>query len=181
MPRTGQSEWVDHPSKRLSAVPCDYDLDPRRSRTKPRARRLTPDQPEDVHEPVARRLAEGGVQVVLDVGCGTGRLRDFLPPSLTWIGADRSPAQLGEAPRPVLLADASHLPLRSDSVDAVTALWMLYHLTDPVVAIAEAHRVLKVGGMFVACTRGRDDSPEVMPPRPPTPFDAEDAPGIVTD
>jgi SAM-dependent methyltransferase len=77
------------------------------------------------------------------------------------------------------MADANVLPIRDGSVGAVTALWMLYHLDDPVVAIREAHRVLKPGGLFVASTSRRDDSPEVQPAQEATTFDSEEAPSIV--
>ena len=80
---------------------------------------------------------------------------------------------------PVVLGNATHLPIRSESAGAVAALWMLYHLDDPSVAISEGHRVLKPGGLFFACTTRRDDSPEIPPQRQPTTFDAEEAADIV--
>jgi SAM-dependent methyltransferase len=159
----------------VTALPPDYDTDPERSRRQPLPQRLAG----DVHEPVARRLEAEGLAPILDVGCGRGRLAEAMPGSTAWIGIDPSPAQLAEAPRPVVRADGSCLPVRSESVGAVTALWVLYHLEHPIDAIAEARRVLRAGGLFVAsCTR-RDDSPEVMPPRAPTTFDAEDAPELI--
>jgi SAM-dependent methyltransferase len=62
----------------------------------------------------------------------------------------------------------------------VTHLWCLYHVTDPVVAIAEAARVLRPGGSYYACTAARDNDPEIMfEGYPPSPFDAEEAGEIV--
>src|SRR5207247_3515001 len=69
----------------------------------------------------------------------------------------------------------------SRSMAAVAALWVLYHLARPTEAIAEAWRVLRVGGLFVACSNRRDDAPELMPPSEPTTFDAEDAPALVAE
>jgi SAM-dependent methyltransferase len=154
-------------------VPCDYDTDPGRFRA------FTP--PDDVHEPVAQRLLREGLTPILDVGCGRGRLAAALADEARtrWIGVDPSPAQLAGAPRPVIRGEATSVPVRNASAGAVTALWMLYHLAQPVDAIAEAYRVLRPGGLFVASTTRRDDSPELMPPQTPTTFDAEDAPAIV--
>jgi SAM-dependent methyltransferase len=79
----------------------------------------------------------------------------------------------------VALGDAGQRPVASGSVWSVAALWMLYHLDEPATAIAEAHRVLRPGGLFVASASRRDDSPELCPPSAPTTFDAEEAPSIV--
>lgn len=83
------------------------------------------------------------------------------------------------APRPAVRSNALRLPFRASSFGAVAALWMLYHLDDPVDAIREAHRVLRPGGLFVACASRRDDSPELCPPSTPSTFDAEEAGDVV--
>ena len=54
-------------------------------------------------------------------------------------------------------------------VDAAVAVNVLDHLADPSAAVAEAHRVLAHGGVFLAAAASRHDSPElahVWRPRP---------------
>jgi SAM-dependent methyltransferase len=163
------------------AVPVDYDDDPERFRA---ARRATArwSLAGDVHTPVAARLRAEALQPVLDVGCGDGALLDEQPPVRGWVGLDLSPAQLQVAPGPVIEADAACLPIAGGMVGAVVALWVLYHLDEPLRAVAEARRVLRPGGLFVACTTARDDSPELLRhlgAQPPSTFDAEEAPEVV--
>jgi SAM-dependent methyltransferase len=84
-------------------------------------------------------------------------------------------------PPPVVQADAAVLPFLADVFDAAVAINVLDHLPEPTVAIDEAHRVLVPGGILIAATTSRHDSPElahVWRP-PPSSFDAEDAPGLV--
>src|SRR5262249_28531563 len=78
--------------------------------------------------------------------------------------------------------DATRLPFLDQSFGAVAALYMLYHLAEPELAIAEAHRVLRPGGLLVVAAPSRHDSPEVehlMPPAPPSTFDSELAPELL--
>ena len=154
------------------AVPSDYDADPGRFRAADRSWQLRG----DAHEMVAARLLQEPSAPVIDVGGGQGRLAELLPGTVV---VDLSPTQLADAPPPKLRADALALPLASGVAGAVAMLWMLYHLEDPVAAIAEARRVLRSGGLFVACTASRRNDPELTDGYPPSPFDAEEAPAIV--
>lgn len=78
------------------------------------------------------------------------------------VGLDRSATMLrAHGHEPVVQADAGALPFATGVFDAVVAVNMLYHLADPVVAIREARRVLAPGGLFVAATTSRRDSPEL--------------------
>ena len=153
----------------MTAVPPDYDSDPERRRSWA--------APQDVHEIVAPELRGP----ILDIGCGEGRLAKRLTDGVAWVGVDASPAQLAAVPyRPVVLADMRALPFRDGVFAEVTHLWCLYHLSDPVVAIAEAERVLRAGGRYYASTAARDNDPELVPEGyPNSSFDAEDAVAIV--
>jgi SAM-dependent methyltransferase len=155
-----------------SAVPRDYDSDPTRSRAEERSWQLRG----DAHEVVAERLARERISPVIDVGGGRGRLAELLPGTVV---VDFSPTQLADAPPPKLRSDALALPFASGAAGAVAMLWMLYHLDDPVLAIAEARRVLRPAGLFAACTASRRNDPELTDGYPPSPFDAEEAPAIV--
>jgi SAM-dependent methyltransferase len=163
------------------SVPFDYDSDPDRYRT---GMRMAERSGAGVlYARVAELLREAGPVVVLDVGCGEGVLTRHLAAdsAMRVIGLDRSATMLSGHPGPAVRSDATCLGVRTASVDAVVALNMLYHLNDPAMALREARRVLVAGGLFVAATVSRYDSPELAPvwrPEPST-FDAEDAPGAV--
>lgn len=49
----------------------------------------------------------------------------------------------------VIRADAQSLPLRTASLDAVTAIWLLHLLTDANPLLTEVARVLRPGGLFI--------------------------------
>ncbi|WP_413812773.1 class I SAM-dependent methyltransferase [Streptomyces sp. OE57] len=65
------------------------------------------------------------------------------------------------APCPAVLGDALRLPFRAESFDGAAALWMLYHLADPMLALQEAHRVLRAGGLLAVSTVSRHNDREL--------------------
>lgn len=163
----------------MSIIPSDYDDNQSRWQTNVSVRKRFTAR--DVHEPSAARIVAENLQPVLDVGCGDGELHRHLPDGWPWLGVDRSPAMLASAPRPSTLADATALPFPDETFGAVAMLWMLYHLPEPELAIAEARRVLRPEGLFMACSNSNTDSPELSHvwQLEPTTFDAGVAPEMV--
>ena len=96
----------------------------------------------------------------LEIGCGTGmfaaRVADALPGTQVFAvdQSERMVELTAQRGIDTHLADAQDLPFLDDSVDAVAALWMLYHVPDLDRALAEVRRVLRPGGIFVAVTNG---------------------------
>lgn len=74
---------------------------------------------------------------------------------------DRSAAMLVQAAAKGLAtveADAQSLPFDDESFDAVMLISMLHHVADRAAALAEARRVLKVGGRLVLMGFAEEDS-----------------------
>jgi SAM-dependent methyltransferase len=103
---------------------------------------------------------------VLDVGCGTGAFWSSLPHPLGEVRlvlADLSRAMLELAARAAtqqvarasgVEANVQRLPFDDESFDVVVANQMLYHATNPDVAIKEIRRVLRPHGTLMASTIG---------------------------
>jgi SAM-dependent methyltransferase len=161
------------------AVPRDYDRDPERFRTARAVQRRHGRAP-DVHERVARRMLAERAAPVLDIGCGEGELARHLPAG-TWVGLDSSQAMLARAPQPNVAGDATALPFPDASFGSAALLYVLYHLREPRTALAEAHRVLRSGGLVAVAAPSIHVSPELAGalPSPPLTFDAELAPGLL--
>ena len=100
---------------------------------------------------------------VLDVGGGLGVTRHWLSddvrytlvePSAAWLdpgwGALSSAFPCLRARPTQARAVGESLPFRDAAFDAVLALWVLNHARDPAAAVAEAARVLRPGGVFIA-------------------------------
>lgn len=112
----------------------------------------------------ALHLAEG--DTVIDIGCGNGLLTEEIARAIgktgQVIGVDpskdmRAPASARCAPYPsAQIKDglADQLPLRNGEADKAVAVQVLEYLSDIPAAIREAHRVLRVGGRFVAVDTG---------------------------
>ena len=171
------------PDRRPSPEPFDYETDPERFRINSLAAKRF-GLAGDVHEDVADRFASEGIDRVLDVGCGNGRLLSLLRDiGISAVGLDASPAMLKTASGPRVFGDARTLPFPQDTFGGSAALYMLYHLKDPVQAVAECHRVLGPGGLFAACAPSMYDSLELESVLPgfgiPSTFDSENAPEIV--
>jgi len=118
---------------------------------------------------------------ILDLGCSRGGSFPELAtryPAAQLIGLDVSPAMLntarekranwqrwlgiGKQTGPLrLAADAAKLPLKSRSTALVWSNLLLHWLDDPLPALAEAHRVLDVGGLLMFSTLGPDSLKEL--------------------
>ncbi len=161
----------------MTALPPDYDDDPDRWLGLDRSWQAFG----DAHEPVAARIVSEQLSPVVDIGGGDGRLGTCLPAGWPSVVVEASPSQLARASHPKVQGDALDLPIGSETAGAVCMLWMLYHLEEPVRAILEAERVLRRGGLFVACTAARNSCPELTDGYPPSTFDAEEAGDLVAE
>jgi SAM-dependent methyltransferase len=162
------------------AIPPDYDRDPERfrlARSVLRRHALA----SDVHERVARRFVAEGLTPSSMWVCGEGELAAHLPAG-AWVGVDASAEMLARAPEPHRQADATALPFPDEAYRSVALLYVLYHLPDPALALAEARRVLQHAGLVAVAAPSRHDSPELAAALPPAPltFDAELAPELLT-
>ncbi len=90
---------------------------------------------------------------LLDVGCGTGYTLETLAGRADGFGADIAPEALAFCRQRGLdrlaLAAAERLPYSDDSFDVLTALDVLEHLDDDLLALREWQRVLRPGGRAV--------------------------------
>ncbi len=95
---------------------------------------------------------------VLELGAGTGNYTAALGAHACGVIAlDRSPAMAAigarRAPAEWIVADASRLPLRANSVDAIASVNMLHHLDDLARTLAECRRVARAGVVLQAVVR----------------------------
>jgi len=120
----------------------------------------------NVYGPGARRVLLGaGIKSgmrVADLGCGVGMttalLAELVGPTGEVVGVDFSAAQLAQAEEltsqglsnvKFIEASATDTGLPYGSFDFVYSRFLLIHLTEPVEALREMHRLLKPGGILV--------------------------------
>ncbi len=100
----------------------------------------------------AKHLAESGAELVLDVGCGTGRTAlDVAAAGSPVIGIDMSRGMLRRAREKAserglkdvlwVMGDAEALPISDGTVDGIVCQGVLHHLPDVRGALAEFDRV----------------------------------------
>ncbi len=104
--------------------------------------------------------------VVLDIGGGTGALAPAIEaaaPACSIVVIDASRRMLGIARdrtrRRPIHADAMTLPVRDAAADAALLAYVLFHLSDPRAALAEAARVLRPRGEVGTVTWQRAIAP----------------------
>lgn len=108
---------------------------------------------------VLERLAPAEGERILDIGCGTGRLTSEIAGrgrAFEVVGTDRSGTMLDEARShfgsiaEFVRADATRLPFRDATFDAVFSTATFHWIPDHETLFAEIHRVLKPGGRLVS-------------------------------
>jgi ubiquinone/menaquinone biosynthesis C-methylase UbiE len=109
----------------------------------------------DVLLPASRellsRVSLTSANTILDLGSGVGTLLPAIKQAAQdalVVAVDRSPGMLNliETRVPRAVVDAHTLPFRSRTFDAVILAFMIQHLADPRVALAEVRRVMAPGG-----------------------------------
>jgi len=93
---------------------------------------------------------------VVDVGCGTGRWADYASAQGAMaIGVDACEEMLRVALRKpsiahrLILAEASHLPIRDSTADLALCSFALSYLSHPALALSEMSRITRPGGRVV--------------------------------
>lgn len=108
---------------------------------------------------VLDRLVPSNGEAILDIGCGTGRLTTEIAgraPTAHVIGSDLSTTMLSQARAhsgslaQLVQADASRLPFRDGTFDAVFSTATFHWVPDHDALFSEIRRVLKRGGRLVS-------------------------------
>jgi ubiquinone/menaquinone biosynthesis C-methylase UbiE len=108
--------------------------------------------------------AEMAPEVIVDIGCGTGRLLRKLArrwPDASLIGVDPAEGMVAEARRRTpgatfYVGQAEDLPLEAASVDLVVSTTSFHHWRDQALGVRQVGCALRPGGCFVLA--------DVLPP-----------------
>jgi len=104
-----------------------------------------------------RRCETDADAPVLDAGCGTGGLLSKLAEAypgraLYGLDADEGAARVArtKSPADIVVGSVNELPYADESFGAICSVDVIYHkLVDPAVALKEAMRCLKPGGIII--------------------------------
>ena len=159
-----------------STAPSGYDRLDRRPKSLDELRDLYADQAEWMGRMdwcnrlltgrYRRRLFWNARGRVLDVACGTGTNRRYLPDAVEYVGVDLSPAVLREAEASfddlergvnLLEMDAGALDFPDDSFDTVVSSLSTCTFPDPDAALREMARVCEPDGRILLLEHGRSD------------------------
>lgn len=91
---------------------------------------------------------------VLDIGSGSGQLREYLPKGARYFGIDSAKQWSGESDYlfKVKVGDGLPKKLKSENFTAITALAVIEHLKEPAQLFVDAGALLDVGGRFIVTT-----------------------------
>ena len=111
----------------------------------------------DLNQAIAKQIEP--CATLADLGCGTGELLYYIREKAPYIiGVDSSARMLAEARKrfpyqndvpDLRLGELEHLPLRDGEAELAIISMVLHHLSDPVLAVYEAQRILKPGGFLI--------------------------------
>jgi SAM-dependent methyltransferase len=88
---------------------------------------------------------EGAGRLLLEIGCGERHCEPyFTERGFRYVAVDVDK----RGPGPHLMADGHNLPFQDESFDLCYAMAVLQHMSCPWLAVQEAQRVLKAGGVF---------------------------------
>jgi SAM-dependent methyltransferase len=112
---------------------------------------------------VEKRIDPDGIQLALELACGTGRvtrhIREKIPTSAKLVASDISDDMMAIAQQKVTapgiewrIIDAQSLPFDDNSVDLVVCCFGYMFVADKPKAFAEVYRILKPGALFLFTT-----------------------------
>lgn len=90
--------------------------------------------------------------VVIDLGCGTGLITQYLCGLVT--GVDINPWAVARArvhcpDKAFVVYDSEYIPFDDNSINVVVCSDVLEHLTDAAITVRQIHRILRPGGWLI--------------------------------
>jgi SAM-dependent methyltransferase len=110
-----------------------------------------------IHRRLSAQIAPlGAAALIIDLGAGTGLVRDLWPRTCTYVCLDQDMLKirgfLNKCPDGIALcADATRLPIRNECIEVIICTFVAHHLPDQLLAdlIDESSRILKQAGTYI--------------------------------